>query len=242
MDWGREKPAMRRATAAVWSAAPRIAAKDFQARELTRVLIVDDHPIVIAGCRALLAHDAAIAITEAADAERGMAAFAAEPPPDICLIDINLPGVSGYELARRIFKRDSAARIIMFSINDDPVFAARAIEIGAKGYVSKSGDPNDLIDAIREVRSGGVFFLPPLIARSLAFARPTPATNRLAQLTSWEIEILRLIGAGKSLSEIALLVNLSYKTVANTSSIMRQKLGVHSARDLMRLAIESKLS
>lgn len=232
---------MRRATAAVWSAAPRIAAKDFQARELTRVLIVDDHPIVIAGCRALLAHEAAIAITEAADAERGMAAFAAEPPPDICLIDINLPSVSGYELARRIFKRDSAARIIMFSINDDPVFAARAIEIGAKGYVSKSGDPNDLIDAIREVRSS-VFFLPPLIARGLAFARPTPATNRLAQLTSREIEILRLIGAGKSLSEIALLVNLSYKTVANTSSIMRQKLGVHSARELMRLAIESKLS
>jgi hypothetical protein len=96
------------------------------------------------------------------------------------------------------------------NINDDPVFAARAIEIGAKGYFSKSGYPNDLFDAIREVRSGGVF-LPPLIVRNLAFARPKSTTNRLAQLTPREIEILRLIGTGKSLSEIAVLVGVFYK-------------------------------
>ncbi len=225
---------MRRATAAVWSAAPQ------QAKELTRVLIVDDHPIVIAGCRAVLAHEEEIIIAEAVDAKSGEASFAADPP-DVCLIDINLPGVSGYELARRIFKKNAAARIIMFSIHDDPIFAARAIEIGAKGYVSKSGDPNDLIVAIREVRYGGVF-LPASIARSLAFARPMSSANRLAELTPREIEILRLIGAGKSISEIALMVGVSYKTVANTSSVMRQKLGVQSVRELVRLAIESGLA
>jgi DNA-binding NarL/FixJ family response regulator len=234
------KPAMRRAAAAAWSAAPQIAAKNLRARQPTRVLIVDDHPIVIAGCRALLAHDATIVMTEAADAESGEACFAAEQP-DLCVIDINLPGVSGFELARRILKQNPAARIIMFSIHDDPVFAARAIEIGAKGYVSKSGDPNDLIAAIHEVGSGGVF-LPPAIARSLAFARPAFAGNRLERLTPREIEVLRLIGAGKSLSEIAGLVNASYKTVVNTSTAIRQKLGVQSVRELIRLAIESKLA
>jgi two-component system, NarL family, invasion response regulator UvrY len=129
----------------------------------------------------------------------------------------------------------------MFSMNDDPVFAARAIEAGAKGYVSKSGDPDDLIVAIREVAKGNAF-LPASLAQSLAFAGPSFASSRLARLTSREIEILRLLGTGKSLSEIAWLINASYKTVANTSSLMRQKLGVRTSAELVRLAIESKLA
>src|SRR5215472_6938605 len=130
-----------------------------------RVLIVDDHPIVASGCRALLAGESKIVLLEASDAESGERIFAAERP-DVCVIDINLPTVSGFELARRILARDASARIIMFSMNDDPVFAARAIETGAKGYVSKSGDPNDLVDAIRQVGGGGVY-LPAALAQSV---------------------------------------------------------------------------
>jgi two-component system, NarL family, invasion response regulator UvrY len=126
-------------------------------------------------------------------------------------------------------------------MNDDPIFAARAIEAGAKGYVSKSGDPHDLVEAIRAVSAGGTY-LPPSIARSLAFAGPSLAQNPLAKLTSREIEILRLLGTGKSLSEIAWLIHVSYKTIANTSSVMRQKLGVRSAAELVRLAIENRLA
>ena len=194
-----------------------------------RVLIVDDHPIVASGCRALFAGDADIVILEAADAESGERVFVAEQP-DICVLDINLPSVSGFELARRILSHVSSARIIMFSMNDDPIFAARAIEAGAKGYLSKSGDPRDLIEAIREVGKGAVY-LPPSIARSIAFAGPSLARNPLAKLTSREIEILRLLGSGKSLSEIAWLIHVSYKTIANTSSVMRQKLGVRSSAE-----------
>ncbi|SHH81812.1 two component transcriptional regulator, LuxR family [Bradyrhizobium erythrophlei] len=204
-----------------------------------RILIVDDHPIVASGCRALLAGHQDIAILEASDAESGEGVFVAERP-DICVLDINLPGVSGFELARRILAHDAAARIIMFSMNDDPIFAARAIEAGAKGYVSKSGDPGDLVEAIRRVGEGGVF-LPSGIAQSIAFSGPGFAENRLAKLTQREIEILRLLGAGKSLSEIAWLVHSSYKTIANTSSIMRQKLGLRSSSELVRFAIESRL-
>jgi DNA-binding NarL/FixJ family response regulator len=189
-----------------------------------RILIVDDHPIVASGCRALLAGRADVEILEAADAASGEGVFVAERP-DICIVDINLPGVSGFELARRLLVRDAAARIIMFSMNDDPIFAARAIETGAKGYVSKSGDPGDLVEAINRVGEGGVF-LPPAIAQSIAFAGPG----------------LRLLGTGKSLSEIAWLINASYKTIANTSSIMRQKLGLRSSAELVRFAIESGLA
>lgn len=202
-----------------------------------RILIVDDHPIVASGCRTVFADDPEITLLEAADAESGERAFVAKKP-DLCVIDINLPTVSGFELARRILTHDASARLIMFSMNDDPVFAARAIDIGAKGYVSKTGDPNDLVEAVREVGNGGVY-LPPAIARNVAFARPGFAQNPLSKLTSREMEILRLLSSGKSLSEIAWLVHSSYKTVANTSSIMRQKLGVRTSAELVRLAIES---
>jgi DNA-binding NarL/FixJ family response regulator len=204
-----------------------------------RVLIVDDHPIVASGCRALFAGDSEIAILEAPDAESGERMFAAEQP-DVCVLDVNLPTVSGFELARRILAHAASARIIMFSMNDDPIFAARAIEIGAKGYVSKSGDPCDLVEAIREVGNGGVY-LPAALAQRVAFAKPAFAQNPLSKLTSREIEILRLLGTGKSLSEIAWLVHSSYKTIANTSSIIRHKLGLRTSSELVRFAIETRL-
>jgi len=206
-----------------------------------RVLIVDDHPIVASGCRALLAGQGdlhgEIVLMDAPDAETGERIFTTEHP-DVCVIDINLPTVSGFELARRILAREASARIIMFSMNDDPIFAARAIEVGARGYVSKSGDPNDLVEAITQVGKGGTY-LPTAMARSIAFAGPAFAQNPLSRLSAKEMEILRLLSAGKSLSEIAWLVHSSYKTVANTSSIMRQKLGVRTSAELVRLAIES---
>src|SRR5215831_17968180 len=203
-----------------------------------RVLIVDDHPIVASGCRAVLAGEPdEIELLEASDAESGERVFAAEQP-DISVIDINLPTVSGFELARRMLAHSASARIIMFSMNDDPVYVARALEIGAKGYVAKTGDPNDLVEAIREV-SKGATYLPSAIARSIAIAGPAVAQNPLSRLNSREMEILRLLSAGKTLSEIAWLVHSPYKTVANTSSIIRHKLGVRTPAELVRLAIEN---
>jgi two-component system invasion response regulator UvrY len=205
-----------------------------------RVLIVDDHRIVVSGCRALFADDPEMVMLDASDAESGERVFADEHP-DVCVLDINLPTVSGFELARRILGRDASARIIMFSMNDDPIFAARAIEIGAKGYVSKAGDPCDLVEAICEVGKGGTY-LPPAIAQRIAFAGPSLTQSPLSKLTAREMEILRLLSAGKSLAEIAWLVHSSYKTIANTSSIMRQKLGVRTSAELVRLAIENSLT
>jgi two-component system invasion response regulator UvrY len=205
-----------------------------------RVLIVDDHPIVTSGFRALLADDSEIVILEASDAETGERTFVAEQP-DVCVLDINLPSVSGFQLARRILAHAASARIIMFSMNDDPIFAVRAIEAGAKGYVSKSGDPWDLVEAIREVGKGGTY-LPSAVARNIAFAGPSFAKSPLGKLTSREIEILHLLSKGKSLTEIAWQVHVSYKTIANTSSIMRQKLGVRTSAELVRLAIANGLN
>lgn len=137
-----------------------------------RVLIVDDHPIVVSGCKALLGADPTIEVVEAVDGEAGFSAYFANPP-DVAVVDINLPGVSGLELCRRILLRDPRAKLIIFSMNDDPIFAARAIEAGAKGYIAKNDDPLLFADAVRLVAEGGVY-LRPEMAREVAFIRVGP--------------------------------------------------------------------
>ncbi len=204
-----------------------------------RVLIVDDHPIVVSGCKALLAADSTIDVIDAADGAAGYAAYVAERP-EVAILDINLPGLSGLELCRRILHRDPAAKLIVFSMNDDPVVAARAIEAGAKGYVAKNDDPALFVEAVRLVASGGVY-LHPEMARQIAFLRGGSNASRLSDLSPRELEILRLLAGGKTMAEIADVLSVSYKTVANNCTQLRQKLGARSAMDLMRIAIDSNL-
>ena len=157
--------------------------------------------------------------------------------PDISVIDINLPDISGFELARRLQVRDPDARIIMFSMNDDPMFAAQAIEGGARGYVSKSDDPQAFLSAIREVYAGG-HSLPQDMAQKIAFLR---SAGDLVVLSSREREVLRLLAKGKSMSEIAALINVSYKTVATTCAALRAKFSARTPMQLIRIAVEQKI-
>lgn len=204
-----------------------------------RVLIVDDHPIIVSGCAAMLASEGDIESRDAGDAETGLAAFL-DWRPDVTVVDINLPGASGFELTRRILRHDAAARIVVFSMNDDPIFAARAIEAGARGYVTKSDDPFLLLKALREVAGGGVFLMP-RIANRLAFDR-NALVDPIAGLSARELEILRMLGKGLSMSEIAEAAHVSYKTIANSCSLLKRKLGARTPMDLVRIAIEQRLA
>ncbi len=152
------------------------------------------------------------------------------------MIDLNLPGVSGLELCRRILRRDPGARVVIFSMNDDPVFAARAIEAGAKGYIAKNDDPLLFVDAVRRVAQGGVY-LRPEMAREVAFIRAGPGTGQLSALNARELEILHLLASGNTMAQIAHILNVSYKTVANNCTMLKHKLGARSAMDLMRIAV-----
>jgi DNA-binding NarL/FixJ family response regulator len=205
-----------------------------------RVLIVDDHPIIVSGCAAMLAGEGDIDVVDARDAETGLAAFVAQKP-DITVVDIGLPGVSGFELTRRILEIDPGARIVVFSMNDDPIFAARAIQMGAKAYVTKNDDPYLLLTAVREVASGGVFLMPK-IANRLAFGKNGATASPLSALTARELEILRMLGRGLGMAEIADATQVSYKTIANSCSIMKRKLGARTPMDLLRIALEHKLT
>jgi len=205
----------------------------------TKVLIVDDHPVVLSGCRSLFAGDPSVKIEEASDAKTGHRAFI-QKKPDVTVIDINLPDVSGFELMRRIRKDDPGARIIMFSMNHDPAFVVRAVELGAQGYVSKADDPRVLVKAVRKVAAGDNFISPQL-AEAVTFSGAAIKANPASQMTARELEILRLLGRGDKIVEVADALGISYKTVANTTSLLKQKLGAKNHSDLIRIAVEMGL-
>ncbi len=200
-----------------------------------RVLIVDDHPIIVSGCRALLEGEPEIEIIEAQDGAAGFAAYF-NLKPDVGVIDINLPGFSGLELLRRILEREPEARLVIFSMNDDPTVAARAIEAGARGYIAKNDDPALFAGAIKTVANGGRY-LHPEMARRIAFLRAGPSPDAISNLSARELEILRLLAAGRTMAQIADLLSVSYKTIANNCTQLKQKLGARSSMDLMRIAM-----
>jgi DNA-binding NarL/FixJ family response regulator len=210
------------------------------AKPATRILIVDDHPVVVSGCRSLFASDDSVKIDEAGDAKSGHKAFVTRRP-DVTIIDINLPDVSGFELMRRIRKDDPDAKIIMFSMNDDPAFVVRAVEMGAQGYVAKGEDPRMLMKAVRKVASGDNFISPQL-AEAVTFSGASIKANPASQMSPRELEILRLLGRGDKIVEVADALGISYKTVANITSLLKQKLGAKNHSDLIRIAVEMGLS
>jgi DNA-binding NarL/FixJ family response regulator len=142
---------------------------------------------------------------------------------------------------RRIRKDDPEARIIMFSMNDDPAFVVRAIEMGAQGYVSKGDDPRLLVKAVRKVAAGD-HFISPQLAEAVTFSGAVIKANPATQLSSRELEILRLLGRGDKIVEVAKALDISYKTVANTTSLLKQKLAAKNHSDLIRIAVEMGLS
>jgi DNA-binding NarL/FixJ family response regulator len=208
-------------------------------RSATKVLIVDDHPVVLSGCRSLFASDNTVKIEEATDAKSGHRAYLARKP-DVTVIDIKLPDVSGFELMRRIRKDDPEARIIMFSMNDDPALVVHAIEMGAQGYVWKGDDPRMLVKAVRKVAAGDNFISPQL-AEAVTLSGASIKANLASQVTARELEILRLLGRGHKIAEVANALEISYKTVANNTSLLKQKLGAKGHSDLIRIAVEMGL-
>ena len=206
------------------------------AKATTTVLIVDDHPVVLSGCRSLFASDSTVKIEEATDAKSGHRAYVTKRP-DVTVIDIKLPDVSGFELMRRIRKDDPDAKIIMLSMNDDPAYVVRAIEFGAQGYVSKGDDPRMLVKAVRKV-AAGFNFISPQLAEAVTFSAASIKANPASQMTARELEILRLLGRGDKIVEVADALEISYKTVANTTSLLKQKLHAKNHSDLVRIAVE----
>lgn len=201
-----------------------------------RILLVDDHSVVRAGLRGLLATIGILEVHEAADGRTALA-LVQTVCPHLIVLDLNLPGIGGLELLRRLLLENKAARILVLSMHAEPLYAARALEAGAKGYLSKNASPDELIVAVRRVAEGG-HYIENEIAQGLALQTVSPGGPALPQLTPRELEILRLLADGRSLMEIADALAIGYKTVANACTGIKAKLGVSRMADLIRYAIE----
>jgi DNA-binding NarL/FixJ family response regulator len=203
-----------------------------------KILLVDDHAIVRAGLRRLLSAATNAEITEATTGRDGLAATRAQGF-DLIVLDMNMPELGGLELLAR-FRQQTTAPILVLSMHAEPLYVTRALEHGAQGYVSKNVSPDELLTAVRRV-SGGGRYVESEIAQTLA-TQTAATVSGLDQLSPRDLEILRLLAAGRSLAEIAAALGLGYKTIANTCSLIKAKLGVTKTADLLRLALKAGVS
>jgi two-component system invasion response regulator UvrY len=205
---------------------------------ITRILIVEDHPLIRAGCRRLLAQRKDFELLEA---ERGQAGLDLNKRhgPHIVLLDLDLPDGNGLDLMPQLLADNAAARIIILSMYGDSGRVSRALAKGAKGYVTKNDDPAAILTAIDKVREGEVY-LGQNVAQALALTQLQPEAARVAALGERDKAILDGLGDGKSLAEIAADLGVTYKTVANAAALLKSKLRIRTSAALVKFAVERK--
>ncbi|TJZ92287.1 response regulator transcription factor [Paracoccus gahaiensis] len=203
-----------------------------------RALVIDDHPITHLGASRLLRDLGYDPVGQAMSGEEALDQLATGPAPDLIVLDISLPGAGGLDLVGPLRELAPQGRILVFSMNDQTGFAARALQAGAQGFLSKNAPPSDFRDAVRQLEAGE-FYLAPKQAMALATLRAGAPDDPLGALSDRERQVLTLIGQGHGLQAIADRLNVSYKTAANTSSALKRKLGVDGINGLMKFALDS---
>lgn len=202
---------------------------------MIKVLLADDHAVVRQGLRILLEHAGYKVVAEAENGERAVLLWQ-EYHPDIALLDLDMAGIGGLEALQRILARDAHAKILIFSMHDDVIYASRAIQAGARGYVLKTDAPQSILEAVEQVIRGGRYIAHEL-AQHLALDRFSHQEKPLAKLSPREFEVFRRIAEGESLSDISKHLHIGYKTAANIQTQVRQKLSVQTTGQLVHVAI-----
>lgn len=211
---------------------------DGRLHEHVKVLIIEDHPIVRDACRRICSRRPDIEAVDAATAEEGLASNRSFTP-DIVILDIGLGEMSGFDIVPTILADNEGVQIIIFSMYEAPRFVTRALDLGARGYVTKNDDPNAILAAIDKVLAGSIY-LGQSVAQALALANFETANDPLRDLTPRERQIVGLLGDGKNLSEISATLDIGYKTAANTVASIKQKLGQPTSPALIKFAVELK--
>lgn len=200
-----------------------------------RVLLADDHAVLRTGLRRLFEAAGMQVVGEAGSGEQVYQMFG-ELQPDVLVMDLSMPGMGGIEAMRRVRAREPGARVVVFSMHESATFATQALRSGALGYVAKSALAGDLIQAVASAAEGQVF-ISPAVAQRIAANTASPDGDPAARLSSREFEIFRLLAEGHDLDAIASRLFISAKTVANHQTLIKQKLGVSTPVELVRLAI-----
>ncbi|HWX57271.1 response regulator transcription factor [Bradyrhizobium sp.] len=200
------------------------------------IMLVDDHAVVREGFSAVLQKQPGLrVVAEAADGAEAYRLFK-EVRPDLVIMDLAMPGIGGIEAVRRIRQWDRGAKILVFTMHQNAAFAVQAIRAGARGYVTKTSPPETLVAAVMDVLADRIAISPD-IDHELALSRLGGETVAADVLTPREFEVLRMLLAERTSDEIADALHLSPKTVANLHCLIKDKLGVGSDIELVRLAL-----
>src|SRR5229473_2284248 len=206
----------------------------------SRVFLVDDHPLVREGLTNLINQQDDLAVCGEAEDSTGALTGIAENEPDVALIDISLKNESGLELVKNLEARFPLVALIVLSMHDEALYAERALRAGARGYVMKRETTKSVLTAIRRVVEGDVYLSERFVnvmARRLGSSRRAAANSPVELLSDRELEVFRLIGQGRSTSQIAEDLHLSLKTVQAYCARAKEKFDVHSLGELLRAAI-----
>lgn len=206
------------------------------------VLLADDHTVVRQGLRSLLAAEADITVVGEAENGRDAVNLAATLSPNVIVMDIAMPQLSGLEATRQILRANPAAKVLILSSYSDEEYVHQLTDAGACGYLVKQTAANDLIKAIHEAEKGNAFFSPAISKRLLnyyrgAYVKGRPLWKRTAQLTHREHEVLQLIAEGNTNKQIAAALFLSIKTIEKHRQQLMNKLHIHEIAGLTRYAI-----
>ncbi len=207
----------------------------------SRVLVVDDHPVVRGGLIRLIDQQSDLVCCGEASSAADVLADAARLKPDIIILDLRLKGADGLELIKSLRMRNPALRILILSQYDAPLYVERALHCGALGYVVKEQAAEELLEAIRTVLRGEVYLTRAMAARLLHkfVGKPTKASRSdINSLTDRELHVLQSLGAGKSTRQVALDLKLSIKTIETHRENIKRKLGLKGAAELVHFANE----
>jgi two-component system nitrate/nitrite response regulator NarL len=204
-----------------------------------RILLADDHPIVLDGVKAHLAAQSEFEIIgEATDGQEALRK-ARQLRPDVILMDISMPVMNGLEAMGLLRKHAPQSKVIIMTMHDNKEYIAQIVRLGARGYLLKDGSPAELVNAIKQVHGGGVFFSPSVskvLLEHAGEANPKPSEPRV-ELSEREREVLVLIANGHSNKEIADRLGIGVRTTETHRERVMRKLNIHTVAGLTKFAI-----
>lgn len=202
----------------------------------TSILLIDDHTILREGYQRLLESEGFNVVGQADNAHDGYKAYV-ELQPDVCVVDLTMPGKSGLECINRICLHNKAARILVCSMHEETTLVMRAMELGAIGYITKSCSSQVFIDAVKSVAAKN-HYLTPDIAYSIAMEKHLKTDQKLRALSHQEFAIFNMLAKGMTTEEMSKSLSLSPKTVSNYKTNMMRKLDTTKLVDIIFLAQE----
>jgi DNA-binding NarL/FixJ family response regulator len=206
---------------------------------IVKILVVDDHPAVREALAARIAQNGDLQICGEAEDETGALRLVAEKSPDIIIVDITLKKGDGIDLIKRIKARNESARILVWSMHSENLYAERALRAGAQGYITKEQATQQIIDAIRQVLAGKTYLSPDMREKLLrrSVGETSLAHSTVDALTDRELQVFRLIGQGVKTQEIAERLHISDKTVETHRDRIKKKLELKDGTELIRRAV-----